>query len=162
KSMSSKSETAAPARLHQVFLILLCVATFAPFVNKAFHIDDPLFLWTAQQIQTHPADFYGFNVNWHRTEQPMSVVMKNPPLAAYYIALVGSLFGWKEITLHLAFLPWAVGAVLATYHLAQRFCSRPLLAAMATLLTPVFLVSSSTIMCDTMMLCLWLWAMVFW
>jgi 4-amino-4-deoxy-L-arabinose transferase-like glycosyltransferase len=161
-SVSDTSETGTPAKLHQVLLTLLCVAVFVPLMGKAFHIDDPLFLWTARQIQSHPADFYGFKVNWYGTLQPMSVIMKNPPLAAYYLALVGSLFGWQEIALHLAFLPWAIGAVLATYHLADRFCSRPLLAALATLLTPVFLVSGSNIMCDTMMLCLWLWAMVFW
>jgi 4-amino-4-deoxy-L-arabinose transferase-like glycosyltransferase len=143
-------------------LVLLCLAIFAPFVNKAFHVDDPMYLWAARQIQSHPADFYGFNVNWYGTEQPMSVVMKNPPLASYYLALVASLFGWREITLHLAFLPWAVGAVLGTYHLAGRFCSRPFLAALATLFTPVFLVSSTNIMCDTMMLCFWVWTIVLW
>ena len=34
-----------------VILLLL------PFIGKAVHIDDPLFIWTAQQIQKHPFDF---------------------------------------------------------------------------------------------------------
>ena len=80
----------------------------APFADKAFHIDDPLFLWAARQIQAHPIDFYGFNVNWYLVEQPMSVVTKNPPLAAYYTALVASLLGWGEVPLHLAFLVWPI------------------------------------------------------
>lgn len=59
------------------------------------------------------------------------------------------------------FLP-ALGVVGGTYRLAQRLCGRPLLAALATLLTPVFLVSSTNVMCDTLMLCLWVWAVVWW
>ena len=39
---------------------------------------------------------------------------------------------------------------------------QPLLAALATLLCPVFLVSSTTVMSDTMMLAFWVWAMIFW
>jgi len=34
--------------------------------------------------------------------------------------------------------------------------------ALAAVLTPVFLVSSTNVMCDTMMLCFWVWAIVYW
>ena len=37
-----------------------------------------------------------------------------------------------------------------------------MLAALATLFTPVFLVSSTTVMCDVMMLAFWVWAAAFW
>lgn len=145
-----------------LWLVLATVLCLLPFVDKAFHIDDPLFLWVARQIQAHPVDFYGFKVNWYLAEQPMSAVTKNPPLTSYYTALATALFGWGEVPLHLAFLVWPVGAVWGTYRLAERLCTRPLLAALATLLTPVFLVSSTSVMCDTMMLCLWVWAVVWW
>ena len=92
----------------------------------------------------------------------MAEVTKNPPLNSYYIALAASCFGWSETALHLAFLVPAVAAVLGTYFLAARFCAQPLLAALATLLCPVFLVSSTTVMCDTMMLAFWVWAVVLW
>src|SRR5215475_8135491 len=36
----------------------------AVFLDKAFHIDDPLFLWTARQITAAPGDFFGFELNW--------------------------------------------------------------------------------------------------
>ena len=45
------------------FVTIAVVAVLAPFLNKAFHIDDPLFLWMAQQIAHHPGDPYGFAVN---------------------------------------------------------------------------------------------------
>jgi 4-amino-4-deoxy-L-arabinose transferase-like glycosyltransferase len=143
-------------------LTMATVATLLPFIDKAFHIDDPLFLWTARQIQVHPLDFYGFHVNWYWFEMPMAEVTKNPPLAAYYIALTASLLGWSEVALHSAFLIWPVGVVLGTYQLAKAFGTRPALAALTTLWTPVFLVSSTNLMSDTMMLCFWTWAMVFW
>ena len=144
------------------FLFLVTIACLAPFAGKPFHIDDPLFLWTAKQIQSHPLDFYGFNVNWYGTEMPMAEVNNNPPLAAYYIALATAVFGWTEIALHLAFLLPACLAAWGTYELARHFCARPLLAALAGTLTPVFLISSTTVMCDVPMLAFWVWALAFW
>jgi len=40
-------ETLGKTRL---LLIAITIAALAPFLNKAFHVDDPLFLWIAQQI----------------------------------------------------------------------------------------------------------------
>lgn len=143
----------------------LAVATIlclAPFADRALHIDDPLFVWAAKQIGHHPLDPYGFRVVWYLTEMPMSEVTKNPPLASYYSALAGSLAGWSERTLHLAFILPALCVVLGTYYLARRFCGVPLLAAAATLLTPGFMVSACSVMSDTMMLALWTLAAILW
>ena len=148
----------APALL----LSLACVACLAPFAGKAFHIDDPLFVWTAQHIRERPLDFYGFSVNWYFWSMPMSEVTKNPPLACYYLALVGAIFGWSEISLHVALLLPAIGMLWGTYRLAEFFGSRPLLAALVTLLTPAFLVSGTTVMCDTILGFFWVWALVCW
>ena len=143
-------------------LALITAASLAPFASKAFHIDDPLFLWTARQIQANPLDFYGFTVNWYGKEAPMSEVTRNPPLAAYYLAGAASVLGWSERALHLAFLLPAVAAVLGAYALARELCSRPFLAALIVALSPVFLLSGSGLMCDTMMLAFWVWATFFW
>jgi 4-amino-4-deoxy-L-arabinose transferase-like glycosyltransferase len=144
------------------WLVIACVLCLAPFLDKAVHIDDPLFLWAAQQICRDPLDFYGFSVNWYGVSMPMAEVMQNPPLASYYLAAVGSLFGWSEPVLHLAFLLPAIGVVLGTYCLARLLCSRPVLAALATLLAPAFLVSATTLMCDVLQLCFWVWAVTLW
>lgn len=146
-------------------LTLLAVATLLcllPFSGKAFHIDDPLFLWSAQQITRHPLDPYGFQLIWDTTLMPMSEVTKNPPLACYYSAMIGAIAGWSERVLHLGFLLPALALVLGTYRLAQRFTQSPLIAAAATLLTPGVLVSASSVMCDTMMLAFWVWAIILW
>jgi 4-amino-4-deoxy-L-arabinose transferase-like glycosyltransferase len=151
------------AKLPRLFWpVLACLACLLPFAHKAVHIDDPLFLWAARHIQNHPLDFYGSKVNWYGTTMPMHEAMENPPLCSYFIALAAGLFGWNEPALHLAFLIWPVGVIWGTYRLAERLTCRPLLAALVTLLTPVFLVSSTNLMCDTMMLCFWIWALVLW
>jgi 4-amino-4-deoxy-L-arabinose transferase-like glycosyltransferase len=143
-------------------LTLLTLACLLPFLGKAFHMDDPLFIWTAQHIAQHPLDPYGFRVVWYATETPIADVVKNPPLASYYLAWSGRIFGWGESALHLALLFPALIVILGTYRLAARFTRWPLLAALATLFSPGFLVSSTTVMCDILMLALWMLALVFW
>lgn len=146
-------------------LLLLAVVTLAclaPFLNKAAHIDDPLFIWAAQQIQRQPWDFYGFDVNWGLTATPMHQETKNPPLVCYYLAVVGGLCGWSEPILHAALLLPAVLAVWGTYALARTCGAPPIWTALATLATPVYLVSASTLMCDIWMLAFWLAAMTLW
>ena len=138
---------------------LLCLA---PFANKAVHIDDYLFLRSAQQILADPADPFGTIVNWYGVAMQLADVTQNPPLACYYLAAAGGLFGWSEPALHLAFLLPAIAAVLGTHALARRFCPQPVLAAAVTLMSPVFWVSATTLMCDVPMLALWLWALEFW
>lgn len=142
---------------------VVCLAALLPFITKAFHIDDPLFLWTAKQILVNPLDFFGFSVNWWGIERPMAgASFFNPPLNSYYIALVASIFGWGEVALHTAFLIPALGVAIGTYYLAKELCPHPVLAALSGIVTPVFMVSSTNVMCDTLMLAFWVWSIVFW
>lgn len=143
-------------------LILLVGAALGPFLAKPFNLDDPLFLWLAQQIQAHPGNPFGFEVNWYGRVAPMWAVTENPPLAGYYFALFGSTLGWSEISLHLGGWLAALAVILGTYRLAWRLSGQPLLAACAALFTPLFLVSAGTVMCDVLMLSFWVWALVFW
>ncbi len=145
-----------------LLLTALTLLSLLPFLGRAFHIDDPLFLWAGQQIQEHLLDPYGFQVVWDNYAQPMSEITKNPPLACYYAALVGSIAGWSEPAMHLGFLVPALALVLGTYRLATNFTHSPLLAATFTLFTPGVMVSAAGVMCDTMMLSLWIWAAIFW
>lgn len=149
-------------RIHSILLAVAVLACLLPFSGKAFNVDDTLFIDVARQITQHPLDPYGFKVNWFLDAVPMAYETKNPPLAAYYIAAAAGFVGWSERALHLAFLVPALAVVLGTYRLARRFTNSPLLAAAATLLTPAFLVSANSLMCDTLMLAFWLWAIIFW
>jgi len=143
-------------------LVALTLACLLPFSGRAFHTDDTLFVWVAQRISQHPLDPYGFTLNWQFTTVRMSELTQNPPLASYYLAAWAKFVGWSERALHLAFLLPALACVLGTYRLAGRFTRSPLLAAIATLVTPALLVSACSTMCDPLMLALWIWATVFW
>ena len=150
------------ARYPRFILVIITLACLLPFADKAFHIDDSLFVWAGRHMQTQWWDPYGFEVNWYGWTMPMHEVTKNPPLACAYIALISSIFGENEFALHLGFFAQAIAVVLGTYELARRLCDRPFQAALAALFTPVFLVSSTTVMCDVLMVALWVWAVVVW
>jgi len=144
---------------------LLAAATLLlllPFIAKPFHIDDPLFLWAAQQARVHPLDFYGFDVNWYGATMPMSTVAMNPPLGSFFLAGVSLFAGWSEVGLHLGMLVPALAAVLGTWRLARQFTAPPLFSALALLSLPGFLVSATTLMPDVMATALWCWAVVLW
>jgi len=100
---------------HLALVIAATVLPLLPFLDKAFHIDDPLFIWTAKQILKGPLDFYGFTGNWFGLETPAYAFIKNPPLASYYIAVVGLFAGFSEKAIHIAFLvPAAFASAGAT------------------------------------------------
>jgi 4-amino-4-deoxy-L-arabinose transferase-like glycosyltransferase len=146
----------------RVVIGVILVACLGPFVNKAIHVDDMFFVWVGEWIQQHPINFYGFEVNTCNSTIPMWQFNYNPPLMSYFLAGVASLFGWHEIVLHLACLAVAFMAAAGIYSLARMWCDRPLLATAVAIFTPVFLVSSTTLMCDVPMLAFWIWALVFW
>lgn len=154
--------TASTSRRPLIAVLAVVAVCLVAFGGKAFTIDDTLFLKLARHLLEEPLDFYSFDVNWYGVALPMHEITKNPPLGGYLVALVGSIFGWSEWTLHLAFLVPALLATAGTYALAARFTSHPAWAALAGLLTPVFLVSSTNVMCDTTMLAFWCWSIWFW
>jgi tetratricopeptide (TPR) repeat protein len=146
----------------RVTLVIVVLACLVPFANKAFFLDDPLFLWTAEQIRHAPANFYGFNVNWFGLVMPMTDATANPPGMCYFLAFASLLTGWKEIPLHLFCMIPALAAALGTFQLATKFCSKPLFAAVIAVVTPGFLLCASTLMCDMLTLALWIWSLALW
>jgi 4-amino-4-deoxy-L-arabinose transferase-like glycosyltransferase len=154
--------TLSLTRHPRVFLTLLTLALLVPFLGKAFHMDDTVFLWCAEQILREPLDFYGFSANWSDSPYPMHIINQNPPLIAYYIALVAALFGWSEWVLHTAFLLPAVGFVLGTYSVARHFCSSPVAATLPALVSPAFIVSSTNVMAEVTMAALYVTAAAAW
>lgn len=149
-------------RRPMLLLAALTLACLLPFVAQPPHIDDPLFIWTAEHIAENPLDFYGFSANWFGTEAPMIQNMKNPPLASYYLAIVGSVFGFHTVVMHLAMLLPAVLTVWGVAALADRLHLDPFLSGCLTLAMPVFLMSATMLMCDIMLLACWTWGVAFW
>jgi 4-amino-4-deoxy-L-arabinose transferase-like glycosyltransferase len=140
-------------------VLFVCVA---PFLKKAIHTDDVLFVRAAQWIQKHPINFFGSQITWWTSSTPMWVANLNPPLFSYFLAAVGTVLGWSEIALHLGGIAVAIATALGIYSLAERWCERPLLATLVAIVTPAFLVSSTTLMCDIMALGFWVWAVFLW
>jgi tetratricopeptide (TPR) repeat protein len=165
--MNAETEPVPPKKswmaMHPRIVIgLILVVCLGPFINKAIHVDDALFVWAGEWIQHHPTDFFGSEVNISNSTIPMWKANCNPPLMSCFLAGVASLFGWDEMVLHLAGLAVAFAAALGIYSLARRWCERPLMATLIGMITPVFLVSSTTLMCDVLMLAFWVWAVVIW
>jgi tetratricopeptide (TPR) repeat protein len=140
----------------------LLLLSLAPFANKAIQTDDALFVWTGQWIQKHPVDFFGGTVNWFGDAIPMWAANWNPPLMSFFLAGTAAVFGWNEIAMHLACLAIAFVAAAGTYVLARLWCKSPLLATLIAIVTPAFLVTGTTLMCDLLMLTFWVWAIIFW
>src|SRR5438105_3310632 len=92
----------ARRRAERLALGAATLACLLPWAGKPFHIDDPLFVWAARHIAAHPLDPYGFDVLWDDTHVHMADLTQNPPGACYWLALIGSLFGWGEVQLHMA------------------------------------------------------------
>jgi len=153
--LDSRATAGLAAFLTPVVLLL-------PFAGKAFHIDDPLFVWMARHIVEHPFDPFGVNVFWSEATEPMHLANQNPPGIAYWLALTGSVFGWNEVALHASTAVLAGLAGWGVYVLARELCDRPVVATMTTVLTPAFLVSASTVMSDVPMLALYVWGLALW
>jgi 4-amino-4-deoxy-L-arabinose transferase-like glycosyltransferase len=152
----------AMPRRDMLILLVLPALLVLPFLNKAYHVDDPLFMWTAQHLVEKPFDFYGFHTNWSHQETFIWEIMQNPPLLSYYLLPFGRIFGWGEPVMHLAMILPTLLAAVGGYLIARRFCQRPLLAALIAILTPGFLVSATQVMSDVPMVALWLWALHLW
>jgi 4-amino-4-deoxy-L-arabinose transferase-like glycosyltransferase len=151
-----------PSRRGRLLVVGATLACLAPFLGKAFHIDDPVYVEVAQQILRSPLDFFGSEMNWHGWREPVAAFNKNPPGLSFYLALVGGAVGFEEWKVHLGMLLPALALVLGTAALAQRLSSSPWAAALALLTMPAVLVSATTVMPDVLMLALWCWAVVFW
>jgi hypothetical protein len=96
--------TEYPNRRDALLAGLIPCLLLLPFLNKAWNIDDTVYLRVAEQIQQSPLDFYGFQMNWQREPQWVYDFNQNPPGISYYIAAVAAVFGFNEIPLHLSFL----------------------------------------------------------
>jgi len=145
-----------------LILSLVIMGGLLLFIGKALHMDDTFWIWTAQQIQISPLDFYGYKANWFGSEQWMYNITKTPPLFSYYLAVGSKLLGLSEISLHMIGLGPALLLGLGTYFLSREFCRHPLLATLLSICTPLFFLTSSTLMCDTLMVGFWVWSFVLW
>ena len=146
-------------------VVLVCAAMVVlvlPFIQKPISIDEPTYIWIARQILESPLHPYAFDANWFGFQQPMSQISQSPPLVSYYLAAVGTVWGWKETTLHLAFMIPAIFLVLGIYRLSALFRLRPIQTTLIAILSPAMVVSATSLMLDTTMLAFYVWAIIYW
>ena len=137
-------------------VLIFTVLLFLPFLNKAYHIDDPVFLVIARQIRQAPLIPYDFLYHWTMTPLPAWVVSLHPPLNSYFLALIGLAAEEKEIPTHAAYLLLTLGCAALMLALARRFCRHPILATVLTLASPGFFVTATNVMADVPLLFFWL------
>ena len=141
--------------------VALTAALLAPFVGKAYHMDDSLFLAVAEQVRQHPLDPFGFEYNWYQRPEPMAAVTQNPPLGGYLLAAVRIAAGPGELAAHLCMLAITAGCAAVAYAIARRLCGYPTLAVLLAMATPGFVTSATNVMADVPLLFLWLLAVWF-
>ena len=120
---------------------LVAAAVLLATSNKAFHIDDAVFLSYARGARIHPLQPY------------LSAGPSNPPGNVWLLAGLTALFGESERAIHLALLPFALLALAGARWLAALFGVKkawavPLLLACSG----CFLLSATTLMPDVTML----------
>ncbi|HVJ83914.1 MAG TPA: hypothetical protein VNC50_22800 [Planctomycetia bacterium] len=134
-------------RGHWVAVFFLSLAASLPYVGKAFHIDDILYLRVADQIRRTPDDPYGGLVLWDAPDgQPSSLFLTdfNPPLWKYLLAATlsfgaGGRIRDAEIVMHLPTVAAVVLAGIGLFQVSRRFVRWPLWATAFMLLGPFFL-----------------------
>ena len=157
--MTEAIPTDTRARRQMALAFALPIVLLAPFVNRAYNIDEPMFVWVAQQIVENPFNYFGGYVERGGGNEPMYTYNQNPPGFSYVLAMFGAIGGWGEPVQHIASLLAAGLCSLGTYVLAAKLSPRPLLATFVTVATPAFLVSGASVMTDVPMLAAYVWAM---
>ncbi|MDO8736674.1 MAG: glycosyltransferase family 39 protein, partial [Thermoleophilia bacterium] len=131
-----------------VLLVLVAVGITLPFIFKAFHMDDTVFVWLGQEKLNEPfalglAD-HGYEGNF------FSLYMDtHPPLLTSYLSLLIWIFGGpSEAGMHIGFLIFPLLAAVSMFYLGRRFTDSPLFAALLLIVTPGFMVMAQSVMTD--------------
>lgn len=136
-----------------IVLASVALATGLPFVHRAYFIDDFYFVTMAKGITQHPSRPYDFRSDdagrntlaWERGQLPRMV---NPPLLHYYLAGVIKLLGEESWKLRSAYLLFSVLSLFLMYFLGKRFVAHALFAALLMAVTPVYWLSSYSLLID--------------
>jgi hypothetical protein len=148
------------------YIGLALLATL-PFLDKAFHIDDVLYLTVAHQIIENPWLPYGDKetdvVLWDADNgKPASLfhIDFNPPLWKYFLAGVIHFAGDEEWKLHLLSALFVALAAIAWGRVAEKWTSRPIWVVAMILISPFFL-PGQNIMLEVPVLCFVGWGVFF-
>jgi hypothetical protein len=168
--------------LQRVGLSLIVLVATVPFLGKAFHVDDPLYLAVARQILEKPWDPFGAEILWEKSDESLFDADFNPPLWSYLMAGVLKLSGepsvtvepagmddrgtqlfeaspasrLPEITMHVLESVFVAAAIVALYLLSKRWVRWPLTATALVALSPAML-PGQNVMLEGPVMAFWLW-----
>jgi len=131
-----------PGRI-RFLLFLLVLGLVLPFLNKPVHIDDTFVLEITERILENPLDPFAGENDWFGHLMPVWRATTNPPLISYWLAPVAAIFGYSEIWLHLAIVPFYLLLAWGVFSLAERFSPNPALASLFVLCSAPVLVSGN-------------------
>lgn len=137
-----------------VFAVLAAL----PWLGKAWHIDEPLYLPAALQILKDPWHPYAFLFNWYGKELPYAAINNTPPILHYLLAGAVALTGGAESWTRLLFLPFDAAAAAGLYLLAAKRLKRPLWPVLAVLAGPCYLINMGHLMAEKLVAAFGFWA----
>lgn len=150
-----------------VFAFFLPIVLGAPFVGRAFFVDDNYQMLMARGTWEHPLRPYDFkaddngrdNFGWEKGQPPRMV---NPPLHHYILGLFWKLGGGRVWIVRLLSLFLAGGTAVFIYLLAARLLISPMPVTALAVMTPAFWLTSYSLLIDSTLLffflgSLWAW-----
>lgn len=157
-------------RLHPapVAILLFLSVFYLPFINKAFHIDDPVFINLAQMFDWNPLKAIPVTYDYIYMGRSLPNITPyettHPLLIPYFIKLFTALFGQSEPALHLAFSVFPAIAIWSLIKLNNALFPdtrriSPAYMAVLFFTMPAFLVNAQNIMTDVPSLAFLLLAM---
>ncbi|MBQ08657.1 MAG: hypothetical protein CMD96_02595, partial [Gammaproteobacteria bacterium] len=136
--------------LHLAILSAVTIFLLIPFADKAFHIDDPLFLDLGKFYfdginSYYLKPYYYYGIRYENALNSSHSPLGLPPLnfIIYYL-----FDNPDEKVFHLIYLIFPASVSVFTYLFFLRFSKSPFILSLLLLLTPPFIVLSSNIMTD--------------
>ena len=136
--------------LHVIVLSLISLALLIPFLDKAFHIDDSLFLDLGNFFFDGIDNYYKKTYYYYGLRHENVLNSSHSPLGLPPLNfLIYFLFeNPGEKVFHLIYSIFSVSAVIFTYIFFLRFSTSPFILSLLFLLTPPFILLSNNIMTD--------------
>jgi 4-amino-4-deoxy-L-arabinose transferase-like glycosyltransferase len=141
-------------QLTTIAILLLLLLFYLPFINKAFHIDDPAFINLSQMFDWNPLIAFPVDYEYMGRVLPhfLPYEATHPLLVPYIIKVVTALFGQNEIPLHLVFAIFPLIAIWSLIklntELFPEFRLSPAYVAVFFYTMPAFMVNAQNVMTD--------------
>jgi len=132
--------SSAVRRRELAAVLAFTLLLFAPWLGKAFHMDEAYFLACGRQILSDPWHPLAFSYNWYDRLVPMASINNTPPPGLYVLAAALGLSQGREWLMRLLLIPFDLLAAAGLYLLAARFLARPLLPVLIAIASPAYLI----------------------